>query len=81
MSDRIDTREQACIYIRVLRSHCCGCLQSILVTAVCTGFVQHVLKPGTACKVHYTDATLQIGAVMSASMLGSLSCSYAGVCC
>jgi hypothetical protein len=36
----------------------CGCLQSILVTAVCTGFVQHVLKPGTACKVHYTDATL-----------------------
>jgi hypothetical protein len=23
----------------------CGCLQSILVTAVCTGFVQHVLKP------------------------------------
>jgi hypothetical protein len=57
----------------------CGCLQSILVT-VCTGFVQHVLKPGTACKVHYTDATFQIGAVMSASMLGSLSCS-AGVCC
>jgi hypothetical protein len=55
------TREQACtsIFSVLQLSLCsCGCLQSILVTAVCTGFVQHVLKPGTACKVHYTDATL-----------------------
>jgi hypothetical protein len=59
----------------------CGCLQSILVTAVCTGFVQHVLKPGTACRSTIPTQHFQIGAVMSASMLGSLSCSYAGVCC
>jgi hypothetical protein len=46
MSDRIDTRTGMHIYlldVLLLLSLCsCGCLQSILVTAVCTGFVQHV---------------------------------------
>jgi hypothetical protein len=60
MSDRIDTRTGMHIYIRVFCSSLlcsCGCLQSILVTAVCTGFVQHVLKPRYSLQGPLTDAT------------------------
>jgi hypothetical protein len=46
------------IYIRVFcSSRSCGCLQSILVTAY-AGVCAACLETGTACKVHYTDATL-----------------------
>jgi hypothetical protein len=85
MSDRIDTREQACtsifecsaaltvqlrlfaIYSGYCRMHrvCAACLETQVQPARSTIPTQH----------------FQIGAVMSASMLGSLSCSYAGVCC
>jgi hypothetical protein len=62
MSDRIDTREQACtsIFESVLQlSLCsCGCLQSILVTAVCTGVCAACLETRYSLQVHYTDATL-----------------------
>jgi hypothetical protein len=58
-SDRIDANR--CISFKecsaALALCSCGCLQSILVTAVCTGCAA-CLETGTACKVHYTDATL-----------------------
>jgi hypothetical protein len=55
------------IYSGYCRMHrvCAACLETGLQPARSTIPTQH----------------FQIGAVMSASMLGSLSCSYAGVCC
>jgi hypothetical protein len=58
MSDRIDTRTGMHIYIRVFcSSHCAVAAVCNLVTAVCTGCCA-ACRNQTACKVHYTDATL-----------------------
>jgi hypothetical protein len=63
VSDRINTREQACTYIPL----CFAALivqlqlQAILITAACTGFVQQVVEVRQACKVIQTDRTHPTG--------------------
>jgi hypothetical protein len=82
MSDRIDTRNRhAHLYSSVLQlSLCsCGCLQSgycRMHRVLCS-----MSKPDSLQGPLYRRNTFKKGAVMSASMLGSLSCSYAVFCC
>jgi hypothetical protein len=83
MSDRIDTREQAC-YLLDLSS--AALTVQLRLFAIYSGYCRmHRVCAACLETVQPARSTIptqhiQIGAVMSASMLG-LSCSYAGVCC
>jgi hypothetical protein len=82
MSDRIDTREQAYLF------ECSAALTvQLRLFAIYSGYCRMHRVCAACLETRYSlqgplyRRNIQIGAVMSASMLGSLSCSYAGVCC
>jgi hypothetical protein len=75
--------EQACIYIE-----CSAALTvQLRLFAIYSGYCRMHRVCAACLETRYSlqgpipTQHFQIGAVMSASMLGSLSCSYAGVCC
>jgi hypothetical protein len=63
VSDRINTREQACIYSTLFCCSDCAvaAAQAILITAACTGFVQQVVEIRLqACKVIQTGTSNRV---------------------
>jgi hypothetical protein len=68
MFDRVNTRKQACIHTCTSRFTTqlvsSRCLQAVLNTAVCTGFVQHAITRYSTCSICLMGPTIGIGTSM-----------------